>query len=263
MNISTLSAKTADYKSVDIPVALYQNAMRRTADGKQTYFARPISRSHLTMLDIANDMVALGLNEGLTAEQIVSLWSTINNGVFDRVTNGCTVDGGLGTYGVKVSGTFETEGDTFSKERHRIDLSFKTGKTIKEQLSAFDVVIRQGNMAKPQIADVHDLESDGANRLTPGGYLEISGINLAICGTDPSVGLYFVNTADDSKTVRLEQGKIGANMPSRLACVVPATLEAGTYQVKIVTQFSRAGYERKEPLEFVFDKAFEVVTPLV
>ena len=38
MNLNTLAAKEADYKSGSLPVALYPNAMRREQDGKQTFY---------------------------------------------------------------------------------------------------------------------------------------------------------------------------------------------------------------------------------
>lgn len=44
MNLTTLAAEEADYKSGSLPVALYPNAMRREADGKQTFYARPIQQ---------------------------------------------------------------------------------------------------------------------------------------------------------------------------------------------------------------------------
>lgn len=82
---------------------------------------------------------------------------------------------------------------------------------MKEQLSALDVVIRQSNSAKPQISDVHDLESDDADHLTTSGYLELTGSNICIEGTDTSVGLYFVNTTDDGNTLRLDKEKLSMN----------------------------------------------------
>ena len=78
--------------------------------------------------------------------------------------------------------------------------------------------------------------------------------HLAIEGTDESVGLYFMNVDDETKSVRLEKSKIGTNSSTRLACAVPTTLADGTYRIKVVTQFTKSKATRKEPLSFVFDK---------
>ena len=254
MNINTLSAPVADHKSGSLPIALYPNAMRREADGRQTFFARPVCRKRLSMEDIATDMIVAGVNNDLSTEQIVAIWNSINNAILDRVSNGCSVDGGLGIYSPKITGRFETENDTFSPQRHSIDMAFRTGNNAKSHLAKLDVVIRQGNSAKPHISDIHDLESGGSELLTRGGFLEIMGSNLAIEGTDDSVGLYFMNVDDEKKSVRLEKSKIGTNSSTRLACVVPATLADGTYRIKVVTQFTKSKATRKEPLSFVFDK---------
>ena len=260
MNINTLSTENNDYKSGSLPIALYPNAMRREADGKQTYFARPTTRSRLSMENIANDMVVTGVNNGMTVSEILSIWNNINNAVLDRVANSFIVDAGLGVFTTKVNGTFETDSEPFNSEKHSIDMTFRTSKFVKDHFSKLDVVIRQGNTTKPQISDIYDLESKGSEFLTKGGFLEITGSNLTIAGTDSSVGLYFINTIDDTKSVKLEQSKIGTNTSTRLACVIPATLADGEYQIKVVTQFSKAKTLRKEPLTFVFDKHLTVVS---
>lgn len=254
MNINTLSTPVAEHKSGSLPIALYPNAMRRKADGRQTFFARPVCRTRLSMKDIATDMIVASVNNGLSAEQIVSIWNTINNAILDRVSNGCSVDGGLGTYSTKITGRFETENETFTPQRHSIDMAFRTSKSVKNHLAELDVVIRQGNSAKPHISDVYDLESGGSEFLTKGGFLDITGSNLTIEGEDDSVGLYFMNADDETKSVKLEKGKMGTNLSTRLACVVPATLADGKYRIKVVTQFTKAKTTRKEPLSFVFDK---------
>ena len=258
MNINTLSKETIDYKSVSLPIALYPNAMRRKADGKQTYYARAINRSKLYMEDIASDMVVAGVNNGLSKEQIVAIWNNINSAVFDRVANSNIVDCGLGVFGAKLNGTFETESDSFNHEKHSIDIGFHSNKAVREQLKDLQVVIRQGNTIRPQISDVYDLESGGDERLTKGGFLEIAGTNLSVQGEDASVGLYFENVDDDTKTVKLDSSKMGINSSNRLACVVPTTLTAGNYKIRVVTQFTKTKNLRKEPVEFMFDKLFTV-----
>lgn len=260
MNLNTLAAEEADYKSGSLPVALYPNAMRREKDGKQTFYARPIIREHLSMDDIASDMVVAGVNGGMTREQIVSLWKNINCAVLDRVANSCSVDTGLCLCSTRIVGTFGTDNEEFSRKRHCIGMAFRTGRDVNEKLNSLNVVIRQGNSARPQIANVRDLESGKADILTPGGYLEITGSNLVLAGDDPSVGLYFESEDNPDNTVILGKEKMGMNCPSKLACVVPATLAAGSYRIKIVTQFMNSKILRKKPLAFVHDTSFTVAS---
>ena len=260
MNLTTLAAEEADYKTGSLPVALYPNKMRREQDGKQTFFARPIIREHLSMRDIAGDMVVAGVNDGMSQEQIVSIWTKINCAILDRVANGCSVDTGLGLCSSRVNGTFATDSDAFSRERHSIGMSFRTDREVLKKLNELDVVIRQGNAVKPQISDVHDLESTESGTLTRGGFLEIKGSNLELFGDDESVGLYFVNEDAPEKTVILRKDKMGINKPAKLACVVPATLEDGRYRLKVVTQFMGSKTQRKLPQSFVHDQLFDVAS---
>lgn len=260
MNLNTLAAEEADYKSGSLPVALYPNVMRREKDGKQTFYARPIIRKHLSMEDIASDMVVEGVNDGMTREQIVSIWKNINCAVLDRVANSCSVDTGLCLCSTRVSGRFDTDSEEFSRKRHSIGMAFRTGRDVNEKLNELTVVIRQGNSVRPQIANIRDLESGKDGMLTPGGFLEITGSNLTIAGKDESVGLYFESEDNPDNTAVLGVKKMGTNSPSKLACVVPATLAAGSYRIKIVTQFMNSKVQRKKPLTFVHDTPLTVIS---
>ena len=263
MNLNTLAADEADYKSGNLPVALYPNAMRREKDGRQTFYARPIIREHLTMDDIASDMVVTGVNGGMSREQIVSVWKNINCAVLDRVANSCSVDTGLCRCAASVTGSFDTDGDTFSRGRHCIGMAFRSSRAVRDKLGELSVVIRQGNSASPCISGIRDLESEEAGMqgvLTRGGYLELTGSNLMLFGTAPSVGLYFVNEDDPAKTVVLGEKKMGTNSPSKLACVVPTTLADGYYRLKVVTQFTHSKLPRREPRSFTYDQPFAVTS---
>ena len=260
MNLNTLAAKEADYKSGSLPVALYPNAMRREQDGKQTFYARPIIREHFSMNDIASDMVVEGVNNGMTREQIVAIWKNINCAVLDRVANSGSVDTGLCLCSTRISGTFGTDSEEFSRKRHSIGMAFRASRDVTKKLNELNVVIRQGNSAKPQIADIHDLESGKDGTITPGGYLEITGSNLMLFGTDESVGLYFQSEDKPENTVVLGKNKMGRNSPSKLACAVPASLAEGRYRLKIVTQYMNSKVQRKKPLTFVHDKALTLIS---
>ena len=256
MNINTLSKTTADYESSKLAVALYQTAMRTGKDGKKTYHARPIFRNKLTMENIANDIIATGSLTGYTVEQILSVWSVVNNAMIDRVLNGSIVDGGIGSYYAKISGSFDSEQSSFDSKKNAIDIAFRSGKEVKELTKSLTPVIAQGNSTKPEIVSVTDIESGKENVLTPGGFLDIAGKSILVTGTNEDVGLYFVNTEDEGKTVKVSASKIGVNTSSRIACVVP-NLESGSWRIKIVTQCSKNA-PRKESQLFTYGTVFGV-----
>ena len=255
MNINTLSQQTADYESSKLAVALYPTAMRKEADGKTTYHARTLFRNKLSMENIAN-IIATGSLSGYTVEQILSVWNVVNNAMIDRVLNGSIVDGGIGSYYAKISGSFESEQSSFDHKKNAIDIAFRSGKEVKELAKSISPVIAQGNSTKPEIVSVTDIESGKDSVLTPGGFLDITGKSILVTGSNEDVGLYFVNADDESKSVKVSAAKIGVNTSSRVACVVPP-LESGSWRIRIVTQCSK-NTPRKESLLFTYEPTFTV-----
>jgi hypothetical protein len=79
---------------------------------------------------------------------------------------------------------------------------------------------------------------------------------VKLAGDDPSVGLYFVNTADGAETKAAAESIVENTAGHILALVLP--LAAGTYHAKIVTMFTGSGTPLKTPRTAVFDKPLVV-----
>ncbi|MBR1912092.1 MAG: DUF4469 domain-containing protein [Treponema sp.] len=82
--------------------------------------------------------------------------------------------------------------------------------------------------------------------------------NESVAESVDSVGLYFVNTADESKTVRLAPPQICRNTSSLLEEIVPQ-LEKETYRIRVATCFTGAAGARKTVREHAFGKSVTVV----
>ena len=80
---------------------------------------------------------------------------------------------------------------------------------------------------------------------TPGANLTLTGRNIKVAGDDPSVGIALI-ASDDTET-KIPAGAIGVNQPSKLVFVIPATLAAGDYTLRLTTQFSGSSASLKEP----------------
>ena len=80
---------------------------------------------------------------------------------------------------------------------------------------------------------------------TPGANLTLTGKNIKVAGDDPSVGIALI-ASDDTET-KIPAGAIGVNQPSKLVFVIPATLAAGDYTLRLTTQFSGSSASLKEP----------------
>lgn len=252
MNLNTLSIEKVSHKSGSLPVALYPNMMIQDKGGKASYYAMTIIRDTCYDEDIANDIIVSGLNEGLSKFQLLRVMELARNAKLARLADAYAVDDGISRMQLKVKGSFDSEQESFSSEKHSVEIALHPTSEAKKYFENLRPVIRQGNSKKPVITSVYDVKSKSSDTLTKGGYLEIKGAVLKISGDNEDVGLYFENTEDSSDFVKVSAEELGQNMSSTLACVVPAELKSGTYRIKVVTQFMNGKTFRKTPLEAVF-----------
>jgi len=257
MNINTLVNELPDYVTGDLPVSLIKNAFQVEQSGKTTYYGKVRVRKALTEKDIANDLVVTGNNCNLSASEIIKVWNVITSAIIDRIANGYSVSTELGTYVAKINGCFESENDQFNKEKHSIGVSYHESKKLLSVLGVLKVLISMGHSTAPDIVSISDVKSKSSDKLTPNGFLSIEGNNLLITGEDANVGLHFINTSDSSKSVKLNAEDLGINTRTKLACVVPA-LEAGSYQIQVVTQYSKGKTLRKVAQESLLTSPFTV-----
>lgn len=255
MNINTLNSAAAEHKSNEVPFALYKNTLGGKTAG--SYYARVINQGTCTTEDLICDIITAGLNKGYSKEELLSVASLLKNAKLARILSGCTVDDGFTKSSLKLSGVFKSKNDTFSSDRHALSVSCCVTAETKELVKEIVPVIRQGNSISPEITEVHDLESKSAEYLTKGGFLGIKGTNITVSGKNEDVGLYFVNSADESKTVRLTAEKLGRNEPKTVSCVVPSELESGSYRIMIKTQFTSGKNMSKETKTHTFEKEFQ------
>jgi hypothetical protein len=153
-----------------------------------------------------------------------------------------------------VKGVFRADGHSDNAEAHAIvHLGTVLAAALKQA--------KLRRVAPPQtgtvIENITDMQTQAANRLlSPGGVVKVAGEKVKLAGDDPAVGLYFVNTADGTET-KTPSASIVENTQGHILAVIPA-LAAGTYQVKLVTQFSGGGNPSVAPKVVVFNKPLAV-----
>lgn len=257
MILQDILTNNLEYKEGYLPIALYKNAMV-SKDNNESYYARIISRGTCTVEDLAVDLTKAGLDFGLTSSQLIEIAKAFNGAKIARMREGFIVDDGFTRASAKIEGSFFSENDTYSPQRHSIGMGVRPSAAVKKLFNELQPVIRQGNSSSPTITGVHDLESQGGAVLTKGGFLEVTGTKIMVTGTHGDVGLYLENIGSPDKTVKIPIEKLGTNTSTRLACVIPSTLEAGKYKVKVTTQYVGSKTLRKEPLSFTYDTEYTV-----
>ena len=97
---------------------------------------------------------------------------------------------------------------------------------------------------------------------TPGKNLTLTGRNLKVVGTDPSVGITFTSVENPQTTVKVSPADITVNEPTRLIFVLPEEVTDGLWTVSVTTQAgsSSSRHQVKTPRTYVLDTPLAVGT---
>ena len=155
MNINTLNAVQIEHKSNEVPFALYKNNLGNTP----SYFARVISQGTCTVDDLACDIISSGIAGDFSKEKLLEAAALFRSAKIARILTGCTVDDGITRCWLSLSGTFNTQNDSYSTERHSLSLTSTVSSKVKDILQKVTPVIRRGNSIVPVITEVFDLET--------------------------------------------------------------------------------------------------------
>ena len=76
-----------------------------------------------------------------------------------------------------------------------------------------------------------------AGEATPGRPFTVEGNYLKVVGDDPSVGIYLVD--EEGVETKITEDYWSVNEPKKLSFTIPADVKAGTYTLRVVSQFNR------------------------
>ncbi|GHT80975.1 hypothetical protein FACS189467_4240 [Bacteroidia bacterium] len=203
-----------------------------------------------------DQLIELMLQRGtlVTKTDIIAVLNNLEETVDYIVRNGGTVTLPLFDTGFSIGGVFDSAMDVFDPARHKLHVTIRKSSVLRT--AEKEVKLTKINSAPPQpsVLEVKDSVSGAVDTtLTAGGAVEINGINIKIAGNDPDNGLYFVAVGGGT----IKAVTIVSNKPATLIALVPA-LQAGSYQVKIVTQFNSSAVGLKAPRTTIYDKILTV-----
>jgi nucleoid DNA-binding protein len=111
-----------------------------------------------------------------------------------------------------------------------------------------------------RIETIYDVKSDTLNSMiTSGGTVKIKGHNLKIQGTNPTVGVEFINANAPSSIYPVALQDVVINNPSELMLIAPAIASGEEVLLKITTQFSSSKKDLKLPRSTTFEKRLIVI----
>jgi hypothetical protein len=215
--------------------------------------AQVINVTSHTQNNIVDSIMKIGA--GLTRSDIVSVLEAEKQVVEDIIAEGGAVNTELFNAFPSVSGVFDTPDEPFDPKKHKVRINLHPGVALRQAAAQVKTRRVAAVASGTVITAVTDLKTGSVNgTLTPGRDVKLSGVKLKIAGDEPEVGLYFVPAA--GAIVRVDPSDIVVNNPAEVIAVIPA-LTAGTYRVRIVTQYT-SGRLLKTPHTFTFDKPLTV-----
>jgi hypothetical protein len=216
--------------------------------------AQVVNVPSATQEDLINRIMEIGA--GLTRSDVLSVFEAEKQVIARIIADGGAVNTEIFNAFPSISGVFETPDEPFDPTKHKVHIKLQPGTALRSAVAEVRTRRVAAVVTGTVITAVTDLKTGAINStLTPGRDLKISGVKLRIAGKEGDVGLYFVPEAGDPVLVDITD--IVVNNPSELIALTPA-LAAGTYRVRIVTQYSSGSRALKVPHTFTFDKPLTV-----
>jgi hypothetical protein len=217
------------------------------------YIARSKAEAPLSIEQICASAKNRGGFTGQYEDLVTHVHAFINEMIYQLLDGFSAQIGSYFSLHTKIGGTYNRETDPIDPEK--ITVSFRMLSGLKELLAKIAVQNEGVAGDGAYIDEISDIHSGALNSvITPGGMVRILGHKIKIEGSDPAVGVWFVNQAGGVRTKVSEN--LGLNRSSEVIVLVPV-LAAGTYKVEIVTHYSH-GTLLKEPRTIKADMALIV-----
>jgi len=238
-----------------IKAQLHDNVL---TEDPNDFVARVVAEKSLSIDDICQSAANRGGADISAAAMghAVQLWL---KEMAYRLCDGFSINAGWFNVQANIRGVFNSPNEGFNPEKHTVSFEFHQGSLLRKELGSVEVEIQGVAEQSFYIAQVTDIKTGLVNDLlTPNRNLRIQGSKLKVAGESEANGIFFVNQANQQR-VKVDATDIVNNNPSELIIVIPA-LEAGSYKLELVTQFSTSPRQLlKEPRTAVFERILSVL----
>lgn len=136
-------------------------------------------------------------------------------------------------------------------------VNFQQSKDLREALDNLSIRVIGEKQDSRFISSCRSLSAERKDGLfVAGDSVEILGKNIKVVGSHLSVGIELIH--ENGNNIRIAEGKIVVNRPSKLIVLFPDNLEEGTYTLMITTQYSRGSALLKNPR--IIKRVIDVIT---
>ena len=225
------------------------------AAGEPNYTAVIESFGSITPSGIISKMAAEGME--FKPETVLDVVTRYNRKSIELTLSGYNVNTGLVMMRPVVKGIFHDK--TWNPERNHVYVSVRQGTDLRTAIAGTTVDIR-GEQPNPlaffSVKNIFTGRADGI--LTRGFNAELKGSFIKIAGDNSDCGIYF-HKPETAVEIKLETQYITVNDPSRILIIVPATMEAGKYDLRITTQYTCSNKLLKHPRSINLQHKVEIV----
>ena len=241
-----------------ISLMAYENNL--TPDIADDYTLRVKTQS--ASLDVAAIAREVTLQQGKYQEdEITLLLNKTCEVIADAVASGYVVNLPVALIQPTASGVVLKSELSQAPDRDKIKVSasFTPGKLLREALASARLeLFSQPAPVGPLLNGAVSTRAaqPGVTTRVPleaGDMCVLTGRNLKLAGTDPSVGILLTSVEDASKTFFITPYRVNPNEPRRLQFVLPAAMTEGAWTVQVTTQYSSGGRLVTTPRTTVMD----------
>ena len=181
---------------------------------------------------VISEMMAV--NPGLERETI-EMVVKLEHRIIQKLTmNGMRVSNGLFSAVATPKGK---GGSTWDPKVNELNISITQGNSWRDAIRDTTVNVIGYKSDVMYITTITNAATRATNgTATQGRPLKVEGNYLKVVGSDPSVGIYFIDAEGEETQVTEDFWSV--NQPKTLSFVVPAGLENGVYTLRITTQYS-------------------------
>ena len=162
---------------------------------------------------------------------------------------------GLGTLYMIPDGTFSVSSPNDALSR-KLTLRFSPSEDALNAVSDVKINFVAVSDSSPQINSVEPIPRGESDEFIAGKMIHISGDKLKIAGKGSGIFLCRVDaegTPIAGSEVQVEEGLIIRNKTKELDFFIPAGIETGDYQIKLITRYLSATKERKSIISTMSD----------
>lgn len=203
-----------------------------TVDDTEDVIAVPASREPADEERILAEMKAE--DTGLRRETILHVFELEKRVVKRLLMQGHNVNTGL--YHASVAFRGIVRNSQWNPDENEIVVNFNPGADLREAIRQTTVNILGPKPAGIAVTGMEDVATKAVDAsATAGRAYTLTGKNIRIAGDDPAVGLVLI--AEDGTETNITPDFWVINNPSQLTFIIPAQMEAGTYTLRLTTQF--------------------------